>query len=66
MPSQENMYLMGSEKLPSASYILSDESGIPFYSTSNGYNQSCFKHISIVLALPLVKAIDCTDFTYFI
>jgi len=29
---------MGSEALPSACYILSDESSIPSYSTSNGYN----------------------------
>jgi len=29
---------MGSETLPSACYILSDESSMPFYSTSNGYN----------------------------
>jgi len=29
---------MWSETLPSACYILSDESSIPFYSTSNGYN----------------------------
>jgi len=28
---------MRSETLPSACYILSDESSIPFYSTSNGY-----------------------------
>jgi len=28
---------MGLETLPSACYILSDESSIPFYSTSNGY-----------------------------
>jgi len=28
---------MGSETLPSASYILSDESSIPFYLTGNGY-----------------------------
>jgi len=28
---------MGSETLPSACYILYDESSIPFYSTSNGY-----------------------------
>jgi len=28
---------MASETLPSASYILSNESSIPFYSTSNGY-----------------------------
>jgi len=32
------IHFMGSETLPSASYILSDESSIPFYSTSNGYN----------------------------
>jgi len=30
---------MGSETLPSAYYILSDESSIPFYSTSNWYNK---------------------------
>jgi len=30
---------MGSETLPSACYILSDESSIPFYSSSNGYNK---------------------------
>jgi len=36
------MYFMGSETLPSACYILFDESSIPFYSTSNGY-----KYISI-------------------
>jgi len=30
---------MGSETLPSACYILFDESSIPFYSTSNGYNK---------------------------
>jgi len=35
---QEYVYFMGSETLPSACYILSDESNIPFYSTSNGYN----------------------------
>jgi len=28
---------MGSETLPSVCYILSDESSIPFYFTSNGY-----------------------------
>jgi len=31
---------MGSEKLPSAYYILSDESSIPFYSTRNGYKEA--------------------------
>jgi len=30
---------MRSETLPSACYILSDESSIPFYSTSNGYKK---------------------------
>jgi len=29
---------MGTETLVSACYILSNESIIPFYSTSNGYN----------------------------
>jgi len=33
---------MGSETLPSACYILSDEYSIPFYSTSNGY-KNCLK-----------------------
>jgi len=33
------IYFMGSETLPSACYILSDESSIPFYSTSNGYKK---------------------------
>jgi len=35
------IYFMGSETLPSACYILSDDSSIPFYSTSNGYNKEC-------------------------
>jgi len=30
---------LGSETLPSACYKLSDESSIPFYSTSSGYNK---------------------------
>jgi len=34
------MYFMGSETLSSACYILSDESSISFYSTSNGYKYS--------------------------
>jgi len=34
---------MGSKTLPSACYILSDESSIPFYSTSNGYKNKTFK-----------------------
>jgi len=36
-PDQEYIYFMGSETLPSACYILSDEYSIPFYSTNNGY-----------------------------
>jgi len=36
-PDQECIYFMGPKTLPSACYILSDESSIPFYSTSNGY-----------------------------
>jgi len=31
------IYFMGTETYPSACYILSDESSIPFYSTSNRY-----------------------------
>jgi len=34
-------YFKGSETLPSTSYILSEESSIPFYSTSNVYNKEC-------------------------
>jgi len=37
-PDQEYIYFTGSETVPSACYILSDESSIPIYSTSNGYN----------------------------
>jgi len=35
-PDQEYIYFMVSETLLSACYIFSDESFIPFYSTSNG------------------------------
>jgi len=38
--TREYIYFMGSETLASACYILSYESSIPFYSTSNGYNYS--------------------------
>jgi len=34
---QEYIYFMVPETLSSACYILSDESSIPIYSTSNGY-----------------------------
>jgi len=34
----KNIYFMVSETLPSTCCILSDESSIPFYPTSNGYN----------------------------
>jgi len=39
-PVQEYIYFMGSETLPSACYILSDESSIPFYSTSSVYKNN--------------------------
>jgi len=39
-PDQEYIHFMGSETLPSACYILFDESSIPFYFSSNGYNKS--------------------------
>jgi len=38
-PDQEYIYFMGSETLPSACYIVSDESSTSFYSTSNRYNK---------------------------
>jgi len=38
------IYFMGSETLPSACYILSDESGIPFCSTINGYTKNNNKY----------------------
>jgi len=34
---------MGSETLSSACYLLSDELSIPFYSTSNGYQQNLLR-----------------------
>jgi len=34
-PDQEYIYFMGSETLPSACYILSDESSIPYIPGSN-------------------------------
>jgi len=37
------MYFIGSERLPSTYYILSEESSIPFYSTSNGYKNDWYK-----------------------
>jgi len=45
-PDQEHIYLKDLETLPSACYILSDESGIPFHSTGNGYKYfpPCFKN----------------------
>jgi len=39
---------MGSGKLPSACYILSDESSIPFYSTSNGYKNVTHAYVHIL------------------
>jgi len=42
---------MGSETLPSACYILSDESSIPPYSTSNGYkNKVKGESVDVILA----------------
>jgi len=35
---QEYISFIGSETIPPTFYILSDESSIPFYSSSNGYN----------------------------
>jgi len=34
------IYFMGSETLPTACYLLFDESSIPFYSSINGYNNN--------------------------
>jgi len=39
---------MGSETLPSACYILSDDSSIPFYSTSNGLKNTLIRSESEV------------------
>jgi len=38
-PDQEYIYFVGSETLPSTCYILSDESSLPLYSTSNWYKK---------------------------
>jgi len=48
-PELEYIYFIGSETLPSAYYILSDDSSILFYSTGNRYrkhnlNPKVFKH----------------------
>jgi len=50
---------MGSETLPSACYILSDESSIPFYSTSNGYKNP----IRSIRALKLKKSANSENQT---
>jgi len=39
-PDQEYIYFIASKTLPSTCYVLSDKSNIPFYSTSNGYNNN--------------------------
>jgi len=36
----KNIYLIWSETLPSAYYILFNESSKPYYSTSNGYKNN--------------------------
>jgi len=42
-PDREHIQFLGSKTLPSTCNILSDKSSIPFYSTSNGYNnKGCF------------------------
>jgi len=41
-PDQECVYFLGSVTLPSACYILSAESSIVFYSSSNGYKNRIF------------------------
>jgi len=46
-PHTPHIYFVGSETLPSACYILSDESSIPFYSTSNGYKNRIDPKFSI-------------------
>jgi len=50
------IYFMGSKTLPSACYLLSDESSIPIYFTSNGYNyllsrKVCVKCVRLLLTL---------------
>jgi len=42
-PDQEYIYFIGLKTIPSTCYILSDESSIPFFSTSNGYNNVPFE-----------------------
>jgi len=39
---------MGSKTLTLACYIFSDESSIPFYSTSNGYNKPDIENIILI------------------
>jgi len=44
-PDQEYIYFIGLETLPSTCYILSDDSGIPFYSTSNWFKNNTIMYI---------------------
>jgi len=46
---------VGSETLPSACYIFSDESSIPFYSTSNGYKNNVKGETVEVLSAKLMN-----------
>jgi len=54
---------MGSETLPSACYILSDES-IPFYSTSNGYKHQRYDLLKFIFPIILMGAIRYSCPTY--
>jgi len=54
---------MGSETLPSACYLLSDESSIPFYSTSNGYKKYVSSHIKLTPHFNIEADIDCSTDT---
>jgi len=51
---------MGSETLPSACYILSDEFSIPFYSTSNEYKKYVSTHIQLTPHFNIEADIDCS------
>jgi len=43
-----DIYFMGTETLPSTCYVLSDESSIPFYSTSHGYKYRSYNLFHII------------------
>jgi len=62
-PDQEYIYFMGSETLPSACYILSDESSIHFYSTSTGI-KTRFSSSQMKMFVPLFVGLYASHLSF--